>query len=317
MKMAEIQNYYYSGQGSLLIATRDPSTGKPGAFTRVGNVSELKLDIAITKKDHKESESGQRLLDLSLVIDRTATFSMKVQNLMLDNLALGFYGSAAVIAGGTATAEEVTLFDDSRNILANVNVTTMTTLTSKAAVGITSWVATTSTIVGAIKKPTVANNHFYKATSITTGTTGATEPVFPTNGGTVVDSGVTWKDMGKILLASPADYTLLAQQGVVKTVAGSVTDGEVYLATYTYGSYGNMDAFTQSAPPERYLRFEGLNTADGTSMIVLDIFRGQFDPLTGYSLISDDVAEIDMKGNVMQDAFRTAGNQFFSQRNIS
>lgn len=41
------------------------------------------------------------------------------------------------------------------------------------------------------------NGHFYRATSITTGISGATEPAWPTGGGsTVVDGGVTWTESG-------------------------------------------------------------------------------------------------------------------------
>ncbi len=41
------------------------------------------------------------------------------------------------------------------------------------------------------------NGHFYKATSITTGIVGTTEPVWPTGAGsTVVDGGVTWTECG-------------------------------------------------------------------------------------------------------------------------
>ncbi len=41
------------------------------------------------------------------------------------------------------------------------------------------------------------NGHYYRATSVTTGITGSTEPTWPTGGGaTVVDGGVTWTESG-------------------------------------------------------------------------------------------------------------------------
>ena len=57
------------------------------------------------------------------------------------------------------------------------------------AAGATSKVANTSFVY-----PTTANGYVYMASAITTGTTGGTEPTWPTTiGNTVVDGGVTWK----------------------------------------------------------------------------------------------------------------------------
>ncbi len=45
-----------------------------------------------------------------------------------------------------------------------------------------------------LTRPTVPNGHIYEA--LNTGFTGVGEPVFPTDGGTILDSGVTWRDIG-------------------------------------------------------------------------------------------------------------------------
>lgn len=56
-------------------------------------------------------------------------------------------------------------------------------------------------VLNDIYLPDVLNGHKYKATSITTGITGASAPVWPlTAGGTVVDSGVTWTEFGETVL---------------------------------------------------------------------------------------------------------------------
>jgi len=56
------------------------------------------------------------------------------------------------------------------------------------------WQASTSYSVGNWVRPTTPNKHFYKCT--TAGTSGATEPTWPTNGSTVNDGTVVWQDMG-------------------------------------------------------------------------------------------------------------------------
>lgn len=55
--------------------------------------------------------------------------------------------------------------------------------------------ASTSYALGAIVRPVATNGRSYRATAITTGITAAGTPTWPTtNGGTVVDGGVTWTE---------------------------------------------------------------------------------------------------------------------------
>jgi hypothetical protein len=77
-----------------------------------------------------------------------------------------------------------------------------------------------------------------------------------------------------------------------------------------------MEAFTSAASPERYLRFEGLNTVDN-SRVIIDAYRAQFDPLTNYGLINDELAAVDMSGSLLADSFVVSGSPFFRQRNVA
>ena len=57
------------------------------------------------------------------------------------------------------------------------------------------WAASTAYTVGQSISPPSANGHIYQCTAA--GTSGATPPsTWPTDGSTVTDGGVTWKDMG-------------------------------------------------------------------------------------------------------------------------
>lgn len=63
------------------------------------------------------------------------------------------------------------------------------------------WPASTLVVMSDIYLPTTPNGHKYQITSITTGITGATEPTWPlTAGGTVIDGGVTWTEIGATYL---------------------------------------------------------------------------------------------------------------------
>lgn len=64
-----------------------------------------------------------------------------------------------------------------------------------------SWAPSTLIPLNEVRLPTVLNGHKYEATAITTGITAASEPTFPTSaGGTVVDGGVTWTEIGSTVL---------------------------------------------------------------------------------------------------------------------
>lgn len=257
-------NYYYSGQGSLYVAKRNATTGKPEGFIAVGNVPELTLDIEVDKFEHKESESGSRLLDLTVVKEKKGKFKFKLENLDLNNLAIGLFGTSTEVAGGTVAAgspETIAIPMGAKSMrfpLANPKVSSVVV---KDNTGVTTYVENTDYTVD------TAN--------------------------------------GVIIL--PAT-------GAIVTAAGSAAIN--IKVSYTYAAYKNLEAFTQAAAPERFLRFEGLNTIDD-SRVIIDLYRAQFDPMTGYSVINDELGAVDMGGNLLADATIVTGSKFFRQRNFS
>ncbi|MEN8720461.1 MAG: hypothetical protein ABF296_09395 [Oceanococcaceae bacterium] len=59
------------------------------------------------------------------------------------------------------------------------------------------WAASTAYVLNDQVFPNEANGHYYTAEA--GGTTDAVEPVWPTDGGTVVDGTVTWRDAGVMI----------------------------------------------------------------------------------------------------------------------
>ncbi len=99
MTTAYTESKYFSGQGVLLLAARD-TAGEPTGFTPVGNVSELTIGIAVTDLEHKESQTGQRAIDLILTKDVNVTVKFTMESFNKENMALALYGTSnAVIAG--------------------------------------------------------------------------------------------------------------------------------------------------------------------------------------------------------------------------
>jgi nitrogen fixation protein FixH len=87
------------------------------------------------------------------------------------------------------------------------------------------------------------------------------------------------------------DYKVNADAGSIMfngdsgTLATSgLTDGDALAIDYSYAAQVRVDALTQAAP-ERFLRFEGLNTLGGNTPVIIEVPRFVIDPAKEYSLI--------------------------------
>jgi len=246
-------SYYYSGQGRLGIGSRNATTGELYDLLFVGNVTSLTIDIAVKKFEHKESMTGNRSIDLTIIQEKNATFKFTAESLKLDLLALGLYGAKSAVTG-TSVTDEVHLARRGyafNTLHPNISALTLTTVT------------------------------------------GATSLVEDTD--YTYDSG-----FGTIYIKSTSTVV-------------DVDPGENINVDYTYGAYDQLDAFTTGTPPERFLRFEGLNTVNG-DLRVIDVFRGAFDPLTGLQFINEELGSGEFAGNILQDTTRVSGSQYFIER---
>lgn len=74
-----------------------------------------------------------------------------------------------------------------------------------------------------------------------------------------------------------------------------------FKASYAFGVATEIGIFTQPLP-ERYLRLEGLNTAQGNAKVLVELYRVAFDPLKEISFISDEYNKFEMEGSLLADA---------------
>lgn len=124
-------------------------------------------------------------------------------------------------------------------------------------------------------------------------------------------SAVTVSD-GVTPLVAGTDYTVNLEAGSIKfadTVTG-LTDGDEVLVDYSYGKQIKVDALTEGAK-ELYMRFEGLNTAEGNDPVVVEVFKFLTDPLKELSLISDGIQQFTLEGSVLADSTKATGSKFF------
>ena len=306
--------YYFSGQGSFFVAERD-SAGLPRNFVDLCNVSAMEISIDITKFEHKESKTGQRAIDLTIIQEKNGTFTMTMENVNTFNLALVMFGTKSVVAGAAVASELVPVFTDGgRYVLDHMNLDSLVTPTFAVveAVAASVWTMATAYVLGDTVTNTGANGRFYKAT--VAGTSDTSEPTFPTTlGATVADGGtLIWTDQGLEVPVENTDVAVDYAHGSVVMTIGSLGGGNTLDIGYTHLGYARVDALTDTSRV-RWLRFEGLNTVDDEPVVV-DIYKASLDPLSGYGLINEEIAQMEVTGNVLLDDLRAVGDQFFRQR---
>ena len=99
-------------------------------------------------------------------------------------------------------------------------------------------------------------------------------------------------------------YTVNAKHGSIQFtdltgVTGAIT------ASYSYGAANVTAMFTQPLP-ERWVRFEGLNTADSNKEVVIDLYRVAINPTKELSVIGNDLMKFELSGQVLADLTKSA-----------
>lgn len=249
------QSHYFSGQGRLIIGERDAKTGLPIKLREVGNCTALEITIATTKTDHKESMSGERAIDLTLVTEKSATFKVTCESISLENLVMGLWGSIL-------TSEAETIVDQLH-----------------------------MTAPGAL----IALPH-------------------------QMVSNVVLMDSAVPPVAVPADmYSVDPEFGSIRFDADYVTTGVGVLKGVVSVSYESeagtktLHGLTEVMPPERFVRFEGINTVDG-DLVLVEIPRSSFEPLASLPLINEELASFEMTGTALRDNLIVgAGSKYYRQ----
>ncbi|EKF9276377.1 hypothetical protein O1B68_002118 [Vibrio cholerae] len=121
-------------------------------------------------------------------------------------------------------------------------------------------------------------------------------------------SSVVIKDSSPTPKTLPASqYQLNAKHGSV--LINDITTGGPYVepfkADYAYGPAQSTAMFTQPLP-ERWIRFEGLNTADSNREVVIDLYRVAINPAKELSVITDELLKFELSGQVLADTLKPA-----------
>ena len=104
-------------------------------------------------------------------------------------------------------------------------------------------------------------------------------------------------------LAAGVDFTVDPTFGALQLLR--LTDGTSpwvgpLKANYSYGSNTQVGIFTQPLP-ERFVRLEGVNTAQSNAPVLVELYRVAFDPLKELSLISEEYNKFELEGSLLAD----------------
>lgn len=335
MSTWDAENFYYSGQGVVLIGERD-TAGKPKGLLAVGNVSDLKLSLSVTNLEHKESQSGQRATDLRLVTENKCALSMVMENFVAENLRTALRGSKTVKVADTVVAEATKWYPGKVMPLANAKISSLVVERGATALTLytnaqTAWDYKVNLDSGSIEFND--GNGGQLVDKITTGgtvptaiTVGATTDITTahtaTIGDKVVFTGFAGADAALIngktftIVNTSAGHVFIDLDSTGKTITIGVPlscfEGQALSADYDYADQYLVDAMTEGAQ-EMYMRFEGLNTADSNNPVVVEVFKFSVDPLKELSLIGDGIGQFTLEGSVLADPLQPTGSQFFKQ----
>lgn len=329
-------DHYYSGQGVAMYAERD-ALGNPKGFEAFGNVSDLKLTIGTSVLEHKESHTGQRGTDLRLTTETKCSLSMTVENFVAKNLAAALRGSVTDIAAASVVAEALKGYVGKVSALRNIKISAL--VLKKGATSLTPYTNDVTPYdylvnedAGSIKLNDGAAVAFAGlGEAVTAVAVGATTQLTVVNsaavGDSVVMSGFTGADAGllngktaKVLTASGTQVTVdIVTTGKTITATGTpkvVFDGVALTADYSYAAQKRVDALT-SGVKELFLRFEGLNTAEDNSPVVVEVFKFNTDPLKELALIGDGVQQFVLEGSVLADNTKLTGSKYFKTAKLN
>ena len=345
------ESKYYSGQGLVLISDRD-SLGNPVGFEHIGNVCELSISIDVTEFEHKECQSGQRAIDLSLITETNLEVEMVVESMTAANLKDALFGTVTSVAAGSVASLiqrgqiGKTVLTDHLNITSvGVESSATGTVTFSSVieddtltVDGTAYVAkaapsaTDEFALGANDAEAAANliavingtggrtheavigstTSIVQINAVTPGVAGnSLTLVEDTTASTMVVSAATL--LGSAVGVEDTDFTVNCEGGSINLLDTSTIFpagiSNVDLS-YSHTAHEQVDALTEGKQ-ERWLRFEGLNTARGNKPVIVDVFKFAPNPLAEQELINEEITQLTITGKALSDDLRPVNTSKF------
>jgi hypothetical protein len=291
-------DFSYIGKGTIYMETGT------GGLVAVGNCSKLTLTTEEEKKELPDytSAGGGNASSISRI--KGVSMAFTAHDISPANLSIATRGAIDVYAGGAVTDEDqAAIVIGGLVVLDNIPDpdSTMTVVHGVTA----AWAGTTAKALGA---KILDGGRIYVVT--VAGTTGGSEPIWPTDNSTVEDGTVTWDDLGVVALTENTDYTRVGA-GIIP-IAGKLATGDAVVVSYT-GLADNMVQALSESGLEYRLVFDGLNEAQSGRKVVVEAYRVKPSP-SGLDFLGDEYAGLEITADVLKDASITAAgkSQYFT-----
>lgn len=270
-----------------------------GRKFRLGNTTALSENIEVDRQSREDfQEAGGGELDVSENIT-SLTAELSVNDIKPETMAVALRGTLQKLASQAIADEDQDAWSGERvtfRYIPDPDQAITVAIGSNVV-----WAATTAFALGAVH---VDGGHAYQVT--TAGTSAGTEPVWPTNGTTVTDGTVVWKDLGAVALVKDTHYAHTAHG--IKFIAGGdslfLDDYPLplvvaYTRNVQYAIQALVDAGT-----EFEVTVDGLNENDSGNPVVVRYFRCKFSPTSGFARIGNEFAELPLTMTVLKDESR-------------
>lgn len=292
----------YLGSGALFIDRLNADGTKTGLML-LGNATklEIKPDGEVKEQLSKgRGTYGQVIATATL--PKPTQISVDLNQLDETVLAMAFMGDVQVLneSAGSVTDEEVVALSVGKYVdLAKRNLAeTNLDVRKKDGENAPDWAATTAKTLNSFVVPATPNGHYYRCT--VAGTTGSSNPTWPTNGTTVTDGTVTWVDMGLIEMTLNTDYDVHYRLGMLRPLTGGAIDaGDVLLVDYDHSAVSGKRIRGATQPTiKARLVLDGQNFVDGKDNRV-EIYEAQLKPTSAVDFLADDFTALSLEGTLV------------------
>lgn len=270
------------GSGSALFELENDAGDLEGGEFYFGSTPGIAFSVESETLEVPDDDTPfeETLVEIITKLVRAGNLSCK--NVSLKNQSLFFLGESSTHtqAGGAVTDEDKAVVNPGSYIQLGSNSSnpggvrgvSAVTVKSKEGDDAVAWGNGAAKAAGAVVIPGTPNSHWYMA--MTAGTTGGSEPPFPTDGSTMVDNDITWQDMGLITYVADTDYELDATLGrVFMMLTGAFATAHALAAAISI-KIGVRCDYTKAANSRDHMQTGGRKSVVGALRIIADNTTG-------------------------------------------
>ncbi len=279
--------------GKIFFDLFDANNNKTGE-RYLGLTPGFTISIASEKLESYSAEDGLQELDDETLIKITRTGTLTVRQISMENLGMFLAGQASIAAQASAsvTNEAASVLPDRYYQLGAVtaNPSGVREVTSVTAAAATTaiWVTATAYSAGDKVKKISGGTHLYQCT--TAGTSGGSEPTWPTTiDATVTDGTVVWTCIGILAPDTTNDYTVDATLGRIY-VKPTARVSATYPVPWVFG-------YTKSAVSREQLLTSGTADVYGALRFIAANAKGVNRDLYGCNVLLSPSGEIVFKAD--------------------